>query len=431
VARKSFTSGLDEMFADTVIGETASGEETLAPLPINELLPDPEQPRRVLPEDLRQSLLEGNLSPKEVVLAMWERCLDDDLYGKLRAHEMKPAEALREQRRQEDEKREGARDRVNRGVPDWALLLTLQGLVELAESIDKHGLRQPINVYQTGRGYRIAEGERRWLAHVMLMELYLRPEAGTIKSRIHTLPTDDVQVLARQMAENVYRKDLSAIARARAVQRVAAIVEKEIESIGPTPESDSEASGVGEGEPTRDVGGRPRDREAGLAVELHELTGRRLGDLTGQALSGRHVRNLLSLLKLPAEAQALAEAAGLSEYALRPVTGLDDAKAQRRLVNALASGHLTPAQVAAEVRALSRKVQKGTAVREKAPNLRQVRSKLRFSRDKAPSPESVARDVLSLSAKKRESLVTETRDLVAYLQDLLAAVDVLGADQDT
>jgi hypothetical protein len=83
--------------------------------------------------------------------------------------------------------------------------------------------------------------------------------------------------------------------------------------------------------------------------KLDDLTGAKLAELTGRGMSGRMVRQYLAPLTLPVKAQELAEAAGLSEKALRPIVSLASPAEQIRLVHALAEGTLTPGQVKREV----------------------------------------------------------------------------------
>ncbi len=350
MAGKRFKGALDVLGVvdpygtDTEIGRP----ETLITPELEACSPDPDQPRQVFPPDLRGRLM-GGASPAEVLDAAWERCLGEDLYAAMRSRELSPAEAL--ERRREA------------GILDLALQLTLEGLVELADSIVRHGLRQPINVYDLGGGtYRIAEGERRWWAHVHLFHVLGRMEFGVIPARVHPLPEEgSLEVLARQHAENAHRRDLSAVARARAIARVREVLAQEVSgTLGSRNVSSASVDDAVSGtQGSKNQGGRPRLFGTTTVSELDNLTGRRLAELTGKGMSGRMVRNYLALLTLPPEAQAMADAAGLSEKALRPIVALGNPAEQIRLVRALAAGEMTPAQVAAEVKRLARKADGG------------------------------------------------------------------------
>ena len=85
---------------------------------------------------------------------------------------------------------------------------------ELADSIKKHGLLQPILVRPLANSkdmYEIVAGERRWRA--------------CQKAQIHEVPViirelDDGQVLQIALIENLQRQDLNAIEEARGYQRL-------------------------------------------------------------------------------------------------------------------------------------------------------------------------------------------------------------------
>ena len=377
---------------DTLLGQPTSyrepqGEgEMLVTPKLDQLVPDLNQPRHVVPDDLRERLLTGN-PPGEVLWEAWRRCLGEELYGTMRSHDLSPAEALAKRREE--------------GPLDLALQLTLEGLVELADSIVRHGLRQPINVYDMGGGkYRVAEGERRWWAHVYLYTVRLHYEAETILARVQPLPDGDLEVLARQHAENAHRADLSAVARARAIRQVREAVEKPLGTQGSWEQDASTPL-------------PPRNSNT-----LDDLTGQQLVKLTGKGMSGRMVRNYLALLTLLPGTQALAEAAGLSEKALRPIVSLDDSAEQIRLVHALAAGEMTPTRVAAEVKHLK---QKGQQERDdSARTLTRFRSSLRFAAaDDLLDPAALAAGAAQWSPKKQSEMLDWARRYAAFLNAFL------------
>ena len=433
MARKQFGSALDILGVVDPYGTRtgdAEGEMLITP-ELEACHPDPNQPRHVLSGDLREQLLDG-ASPADVLWEAWQRCLGENLYQTMRSHDLSPAEALA--RRREE------------GVLDLALQLTLEGLVELGDSIVRHGLRQPINVYDLGGGrYRIAEGERRWWAHVLLRDLLLRVEASTVLARVQPLPDDELAVLARQQAENTHRADLSAVARARAIRRVREAVQdghrlgtassQGIAGMQPaSPRGDF--SGTVSSQETSPLRGRPH-AEIG-EHDLDNLTGQRLAELTGKGISGRMVRRYLALLTLPPETKALAEAANLSEWALRPVVSLDDSETQLTLVQALATGEMTPAQVTAEVKRLRgacpacpdrtrgkpAEGPKGTQTEEDhaASAVARFRTSLRFAAaDDLPDPTCLATQIAQLPPKKRREMMNWARSYVSFLQAVVDA----------
>ncbi|WP_299195758.1 ParB/RepB/Spo0J family partition protein [uncultured Erythrobacter sp.] len=85
-------------------------------------------------------------------------------------------------------------------------------LEELAASISKRGVIQPIIVRPLGDGrYQLVAGERRWRA--------------AQKARLHEIPAlvrdlDDREVMALALIENLQREDLNPVEEARAYQRL-------------------------------------------------------------------------------------------------------------------------------------------------------------------------------------------------------------------
>lgn len=76
----------------------------------------------------------------------------------------------------------------------------LEGLLELAESIQKQGLQEPIKVYMHGDSYRIAFGERRFLASIIA-------GANDIKSIVEQKRPANLRTI--QGLENFQREDLT------------------------------------------------------------------------------------------------------------------------------------------------------------------------------------------------------------------------------
>lgn len=82
---------------------------------------------------------------------------------------------------------------------------------ELARSIKKDGLLQPILVRPVEQGYQIIAGERRWQACKAL-------EYSTIPVKI--ISADDVEAQQMALVENLQRDNLNAIEEARGYQRL-------------------------------------------------------------------------------------------------------------------------------------------------------------------------------------------------------------------
>lgn len=85
-------------------------------------------------------------------------------------------------------------------------------LIELAESIKKQGLLQPLLVREINNGlYEIIAGERRWRASQM---------AGLIEVPVILKQVDDETAMAMALVENLQREDLNPMDQARAMYRL-------------------------------------------------------------------------------------------------------------------------------------------------------------------------------------------------------------------
>ena len=78
---------------------------------------------------------------------------------------------------------------------------------ELAESIRKHGILQPLLVRAHGEGYQLVAGERRWRAV---------KQVGLESVPCRVVELEDKQVCEAAIEENVKREDLNVIEKARA-----------------------------------------------------------------------------------------------------------------------------------------------------------------------------------------------------------------------
>jgi ParB family chromosome partitioning protein len=77
-------------------------------------------------------------------------------------------------------------------------------LVELSESIKKHGLLQPIVVMEKDDGYLLIAGERRLRAHKLA-------KIGRIKAIVADVEIDSIRMRELALVENIQREDLNAI----------------------------------------------------------------------------------------------------------------------------------------------------------------------------------------------------------------------------
>jgi len=84
-------------------------------------------------------------------------------------------------------------------------------IAELADSIRKVGVLQPIIVRPEGAGYQIIAGERRWRAS---------RAAGLERVPVRVMATSETEALALALIENLQREDLNPVEEARGYRRL-------------------------------------------------------------------------------------------------------------------------------------------------------------------------------------------------------------------
>ena len=146
---------------------------------------------------------------------------------------------------------------------------------ELARSIKSNGVIQPIVVRQSGEGFEIVAGERRWRAS---------QRAGLLKVPVVVRDIPDDRLLAAALIENIQRENLNPIEEAHAYRRLA--------------------------------------DEFGLTQE-------QIADAVGKDRSS--VANYVRLLRLPSELRDHLAAGRLSMGHARAVLGLPNEAAQLRI----------------------------------------------------------------------------------------------------
>ena len=184
-------------------------------------------------------------------------------------------------------------------------------LDELAASIAKRGVIQPIIVRPRGNGkYELVAGERRWRA--------------AQKARLHEIPAlvrelDDREVMALALIENLQREDLNPVEEARAYQRLA-------------------------------------DEEGMTQAEIARMVEK----------SRSHVANIQRLLGLPEAVLDLVEAGKLSMGHARALIGHDDAAS---LATKAVNDNLSVREIEKMVRQIAKSVKAGNAKPDDNRNL--------------------------------------------------------------
>lgn len=170
-------------------GNVATTSAETSTLNLESILPDPDQPRTLLPSDLYERLFTGQQRPS-AVLQDW----------------LKRAESV--------------------DAPP-ALQSSVEKLKQLAATIEHRGLINPITVRQPstnepilpiGIQYVIVTGERRWWAHVLLTaENRSIGSDNQYPDRIRATVVSNEHIRALQLIENVARDDLSLIEKAQGI----------------------------------------------------------------------------------------------------------------------------------------------------------------------------------------------------------------------
>jgi hypothetical protein len=193
------------------------GRQVVKPISIFNIYPDVKQPRRPVPGPVREH---WSGEPRDVadLFNAWLKLIDQERkqagYPPFNLDHHLWTEAVERQQRDEDDLLL-AEDGYQPGPIEAPFLK----VVELAVSIRRDGLVNPVTVQRTGSDrYQLETGERRWLAYHILFG-YFNGDSGKPQERAswETVPAsivDDFSVW-RQASENTARADLNAIGRAR------------------------------------------------------------------------------------------------------------------------------------------------------------------------------------------------------------------------
>ena len=190
--KRTALSGLnDTLFQgiDPYGQSSVDSSDAVTLLPIEEVLPDPNQPRQLISAELLKPLFEGKENA-QTILEKW-----------LAQGEAATVEI-------------GFRRRI-------------QELQQLAASIAQHGLINPVTVrlprsgdnIPDGVNYLIVTGERRYWAHIYLLTQGKQIQEGQstldpAQLKI-SLTAEGVSIRAHQLVENLIREDINAVEKAR------------------------------------------------------------------------------------------------------------------------------------------------------------------------------------------------------------------------
>jgi len=182
------------------------------PVDIRDIYPDITQPRRAIPSVVRHAFADYRPETVGQLFETWLRLVNTERQENGQYPLYLPAylEGQNTERSDDD-----LPERRTIGVVEAAFLK----VVELAASIRRDGLTNPITVVQRGKQYTLETGERRWLAF-HLLHLWFdgtnseRPDEHDQWSKIPARSVDKISVW-RQATENSARENLNAVGKAR------------------------------------------------------------------------------------------------------------------------------------------------------------------------------------------------------------------------
>lgn len=184
-------------------------------------------------------------------------------------------------------------------------------LEELADSISRNGLLQPILVRQQGDSYQIIAGERRWQASRL---------AGLTEVPINVLDADDDKVIELAMIENIQRSDLNPIEEAYGYRRL---------------------------------------------MERKGLTQSQLAQLVSKGRST--IANSLRLLELPEDAQHLLFEGKITAGHARAILSIPTIEGRQKLTEKMLDGKMTVREAENMARLIAGRQEKTATPRPKVP----------------------------------------------------------------
>ncbi|HHY43222.1 MAG TPA: ParB/RepB/Spo0J family partition protein [Coprothermobacter sp.] len=188
---------------------------------------------------------------------------------------------------------------------------------DLAESLKKTGVLQPILVRGSGDKYELIAGERRWRAAI---------KAGLEKVPVIVKNVSDEQAMVMALVENLQRKDLNPVEVARACKQI-------IESTGMTQE------------------------------ELAEVLG----------MSRSNFANLLRLLDLPQEVQTLLQKGDITVGHAKVLLSLKSEEQIVKLAKVVAQKKLSVRELEQLCRASQRDGVSSTTKKDTDPNVKKLK----------------------------------------------------------
>ena len=229
---------------------------------------------------------------------------------------------------------------------------------QLAHSIKEVGLLQPITVRKKGETYQIVSGERRWRAAQF---------AGLKEMPVIVKELDDSQLMMESYIENVQRKDLEPMERARGLAEVYRLKGvAPLKALGKLRLVENKIKGEGGYKPQTPL------------TEEEEVV-RKIADTVG--LSYYHQSKLLSHLRLKPEEQKRASELKLSSDKIASISGIEEEEDRKKLIE------IAPTLETARVKKVSKIVRKAPKPVKEAVLRREVEPEIAEEIVKIEKPE--------------------------------------------
>lgn len=206
----------DQAYGSTVghndpFAQLGRNREKIVRKSIEEIFPNATQPRRAVPSALRH-YWNGNPSASSMgaFYRMWVQEVELERGNAFPLHDFLSGKVT--ERSQHIDTSDQQLDQIAAVPAPGPKEAALMRVVDLAASIRRDGLTNPISIAQKGSFHEIETGERRWLAYHLLNWCF-----GAVEEDWSKIPARVVEQISiwRQASENNARADLNAIGKAR------------------------------------------------------------------------------------------------------------------------------------------------------------------------------------------------------------------------
>lgn len=286
--------GVPQRFSEAEDNEESTSQK-IELLPLNMVEPDPWNPRHILPEKIRQKLIEKKIDAEAAVKA-W----------------------------------------VKASKSDNELAEQIHQFINLGASLQQQGQINPVNVAKhfSEDGvfkWRIESGERRYWAKWLLIV-----ESGAKDRTIHAVLRDELDPV-RQAVENLQTESLSAVGEARQIARLF------LDGLEITPENQIAQEQSSGGNDFFRIALRPAGELIAGRKRLPRGYWPKLEKIIG--VKRQHLERKLQVLRLPDDLLSMAEKHRLTERQLRAIISRPESQ-WKKLIHITVKHNLTGTELA-------------------------------------------------------------------------------------